>query len=892
MSSHACLLDELAKMEGNELTKDQRIEILRNYFSGFGTKTRQQIGLDLNTKDYLHFDHFVNKWQGAVNLHEVDMGEILESGIIPMPLEYKHNSRDRRWTAGWLFDTIEVVRQQGYTKLLFEGSYHDINNNDLLKVRELSGTFWRWDGNPRNIGSAIELFSGMIQPSQKITDNPHDLKATVRIISSFNGLWNEDFDQIYFLPKGETPTVGNFFKVMSVKVGDGRFLTQDEANSLSEKWNEEEWGELFQEEDFAIIKVRNLAADGTNTLRKFLQDNNLLNGHQVVSLQGDFDGDFEPNRIFAFGKPSSNLKMDSFDENGFCLVSDTGDAETVEKLGDRLENQTPFHLIEPLRKLKDSSKIYDQKSKTDPVAPKITALKGNIQSAPIPFATGMNGGPVLVCKASGSAPFQIKCKFIGVVRGGGLIQDASDKVSYKGLVSVSPYLSKPFFADSWNDIRDNLVQMNWEEHWSQALELMEVPPPGSPHELTEAQRTKVLERLVRGRGKTHGLSLADDLAQTNLNAGVQIATDLNTINFLDNPIHPKINMKKAFELGITKIPYRDRRLAAGVIFSAMDIARQQAFTNPLFNISRDNPDRNDLALVRKLSGTFWNWNASSQTFIRAAEQFSGMIQTSQEINGTTVNILSCVHGIEGERIENIYFLPKGKTPHPENFFQVKSFQIGSDKQPRLTDTTGVNSLHDDYAIIQVSNASVQGGHTLSGFLHSEGLLDGTKVVPLKGEAESTFEPDRIFAFGKPGAKFLKDASLDVNGFCLVVDTFAGNLVEATENARHPSTLIVKPLRKLTDPNQIYQTTPTPATSPATSKTFPLGANEYPLPLYGSPGMSGGPILACKIDDASSVPQIKCMHFGVVQGFSLTREPSGKVFYRGLIALPRPDHGNP
>lgn len=223
---------------------------------------------------------------------------------------------------------------------------------------------------------------------------------------------------------------------------------------------------------------------------------------------------------------------------------------------------------------------------------------------------------------------------------------------------------------------------------------------------------------------------------------------------------------------------------------------------------------------------------------------------------------------------------------------MKSFQIGSDKQPHLRNTTGVDSSKNDYAIIQVSNTSVEGGNTLSGFLHKEGLLRGNKVVSLQGDVGSDFEPDRVFAFGKPGSKFLKDASLDANGFCLVVDSFEGNLAETIESTRHPSTFIANPLRKLNNRSEMYQIAPEPTTTPVTLRTQALETNEYPLPLYNSPGMSGGPVLACKIDDTSRAPQIKCTHFGVVQGFSLTQEASGRIFYRGLIAVPNPDHGKP
>lgn len=568
-------------------------------------------------------------------------------------------------------------------------------------------------------------------------------------------------------------------------------------------------------------------------------------------------------------------------------MSDVSTGNAVEELEAHFESKSSPLLIEPLHKLKDPTKIYNVDAKTDDVSPKITRLKAAVYALPLPLTQGMNGGPVLMCKIyKTSSLSQIKCQLIGVVHGSGLIQDPDHKVNYKGLISLSPQILRGGYSyEPWENIHANLVQMSWNTHWQEAMAKME----GTTSDLEAEQQTMVLERFAKGRGRTPNLDLVADLDQSkNPDAGMQVAPPLKK-DYLNNKLYPaNVDMKKVLKTGMLQIPRRDRRIAAAVILSTMDIARQQPFTQKLFHISSHNPKKNDLASVKKLSGTFWSWDPSKNIRF-ATERFSGMIQTAQDATKDTFNIISCVHGIEKMDLRHVYFLPKGKSPTSNNFFQVQSFQVGGDYAAILNTITGVTSTVDDYAIIQVNNAAVSGPNTLKNILETEDMLEGSNVIAFQGESTRTdFTPDRVFAYGKPGVNFLKEAASEENGFCLVSDVFDGNMVDELEDQ---SEVVFQdnPLRKLVVPEEIHQVFPVPRTVPRTKDTQLLSKNQQAIPVFNYPGMSGGPILACQIEDTARVPQIKCVHFGVVSGSSLIRETDGKIFERGLIALPRSKH---
>lgn len=455
MNDHAALvgmswrshwLEALNHMEcqpkAGELTAAQRRTVFERFIKGRGRgediltadldqagnpEVGTQIAPDLSDMNYLDQDLF---WGN------VSMIEVLELGFIGSPF------RDRRFAAGWTLDTIDILRQQPITNKLFDAEqYGDINHNDLLKVRGLSGTFWRWNG-VAPIQTAKEMFSGMIQPNQEILTGTGE--RTVNILSCFHGLLDEDdIGNVYFLPAGRAPDAENFFRIMTVQRGEaGPLLAQAELDPLFEEYKrKDEAGEPY-EDDFALIQVSNVAAVEHNTLRSILVQRQLFNEthNRVINLQGEESDHFEPDRIFVFGKPNHTFVQRAGGIDGFCLVSDSFRGNANLDLKNRIDTRIQTLLIQPLHKLNNLQEIYVENPPsgfTNIIPSPLRPLPEKFQAISIPLTHGMSGGPVLMCKIHDdeSAPHSIKCRHVGVVNGGHLVQEDTH-ILYKGIIAT------------------------------------------------------------------------------------------------------------------------------------------------------------------------------------------------------------------------------------------------------------------------------------------------------------------------------------------------------------------------------------------------------------------------------------------------------------------------
>jgi len=418
----------------NILTQNQRTRVLERAAQGRG----RTVGLEDLIADLSQGGHPNVGAQIALSLDQNflnnqligwddniprDMRAVLESGTIPMEESYHHQSRDRRWTAGWILEAMDIARQQPITQSLFNAPYDNIANNDLFKARELSGTFGVLDNN----GRFVEQFSGMIQPGQKILRSA----ITVNIISCLHGFWNQQLGDLYFLPKGSPAVSDNLFPVNIIQMGNVS-LNNSDLQTISNQWNQLEWGELFKKNDYVTVQVNNAAAAGPNTLKDFLIAKKLLkNNGFIIDLTGNAipDHDFYPNRIFAFGKPAlRSLQVSarrSGDNDGFCLVSDVSEGEAV-----ILNNP---RLVHPLRRLQTPTDQGHYNPITHPVASEFTILASK-QAASMPMTPGMSGGPVLRCLVEDN---QIRCRVLGVAHGINLIE-VDGHVLFKGLIAIPP----------------------------------------------------------------------------------------------------------------------------------------------------------------------------------------------------------------------------------------------------------------------------------------------------------------------------------------------------------------------------------------------------------------------------------------------------------------------
>ncbi|MBY0281868.1 MAG: hypothetical protein K2W94_06880 [Alphaproteobacteria bacterium] len=436
MSWHHHFLQQLRHMETvgeGQFTPIERREILKKFARGhLNNDTPIPTPNGSEVRNLFDEGYLENQIMG------INLINFAESGLMPkFPLVGEGRPlRDRRLNAGLVLTLMDIVRQQPLTTPLFEG-HGGLENNDLLKVKELSGTFWRWDGNPDHIDAARELFSGMIKPNQPAGG------ATFDVISCFHGIRRQELNQLYFLPKGadrENPS--NFFQVQTVQVGGiGAFLDQGGINPLYTEWNTSEWRDIFTKSDYTIIRISNhsivmpdAAAGAGRTLRGILNERGLIDAahNRVKNLRGAGIEPFNPTRVFAFGKPGSDYVQApaELDPDGFCLVSDVEEDNAVTL------PQNSFRLVHPLRRVvADTANTYDAATENIDPAPENVPILNKIATS-IPLTHGMSGGPVLRCAISEEGAGHIHCQFLGSVSFGGIIEH-NEELFFKGSIAFS-----------------------------------------------------------------------------------------------------------------------------------------------------------------------------------------------------------------------------------------------------------------------------------------------------------------------------------------------------------------------------------------------------------------------------------------------------------------------
>jgi hypothetical protein len=390
-------LEALRKMESPASTPEERVDVFKQYTSGRWAGLPTGIAVtDLTS----YLDH------KPFNLAKVL--ELVEAGFIPVPNEKFKHYKDRRFTAGWQLDTINLIRQQEKTAaLLTEAS--DVKTSDLAKINALSGTFWM--RNER--GQFRESFSGMILPGQFLGD-------TIDVVTCFHGLWHNKLDQIYFLPKGMRPKTENFFQVVDVRVGqDNSFMDQDAVDLLSARWNQDDWGTVFNQNDYVVAKISNQSADG-KALSDILNAKHIVSSGRVLDLLGNTLPAFGSPFVIAFGKPGDSFIRGNTHSvlDGFCLAV----------------NDEPFKLeitslVHPVRR----DLVQADSGLT--AATLFSKLDSKI-AVSIPLAPGMSGGPVFLCEKNARTNHQVYCRLIGTVHGSNLVTYQGAEISFKGLIAI------------------------------------------------------------------------------------------------------------------------------------------------------------------------------------------------------------------------------------------------------------------------------------------------------------------------------------------------------------------------------------------------------------------------------------------------------------------------
>lgn len=312
-----------------------------------------------------------------------------------------HNNEwylDKRFGFELVLSTMDMVRQRPYAHSLFQQG--NLQTNDLQKVVQLSGVFCKADTD-----GLTPIFSGMIEPGQNIGE----AVRTIKVLTCFHGFWNEQLDNIYFVPFKRPIDKNHAFKVKHIIISRNvKVLHQSEIDEQSRVWNSDSWEELFNEEDYVEAYVERVNKD-RGDLGQVLHDRNLLDGSDNVLNLGPLRGAV-PQNIFTFGRP------------GYAWLGDPSMLMRGYTLTTNVENMTQ-ELFTPYL-CSPSHRGPVGNISLNPQAATKTQLDSK-KAISCPAVTGMSGGPVVACEFEGN---DIRCQLVGVIHGVNLSErTASDK---------------------------------------------------------------------------------------------------------------------------------------------------------------------------------------------------------------------------------------------------------------------------------------------------------------------------------------------------------------------------------------------------------------------------------------------------------------------------------
>lgn len=309
-----------------------------------------------------------------------------------------------------------------------------------------------------------------------------------------------------------------------------------------------------------------------------------------------------------------------------------------------------------------------------------------------------------------------------------------------------------------------------------------------------------------------------------------------------------------------------------------ELYRFKKFIHDLNLIDNGNYKNDCLVKARSLCGVFWEVDVSNPQSITAIRLFCGMLAPGQSFDSSEFEIYTCKHGfVEGFKRDGIeyYFVPYGIMADADstnpNFVRKKGFRVIKMRTPDCGDFEDIQTaMHrnrtsadhqyawDDYAAVKINNqsgnrediqritlkeslkdASIEGNKLNIVTEESSCLPEIDKICDNQEQEIGTyFSSERLFVIGftsKPGME------MDESG--LIISTAIGdNAVELIENPR----------RSLNDDE-----------NEKTPQRIDSRNNEYATSLATCEGMSGGPILKCKLRDADH--QKTCELIGTLWG---------------------------
>lgn len=291
---------------------------------------------------------------------------------------------------------------------------HNFQNDDLIKIRSLCGTFCSKD----SYGDYNPIFTGMLVPNQtyKTLNN-----ETYDVHTCLHGFFKEQINNIYFIPYGLPIDDEYAFQVKNINIDDNGALINFSQNDLDQYSLSD--NTPYQTEDYCLVKI-NAHSENNKTLKEVMARNGIPNfptqhnDQNLPNIQG-FSGNFDLsnnnkfNKIFVIGRAS--LPEVAF-KNDFVVVT----------------NLTPSSYND--NSIKKRSHINDPDSNANPTH--LGPLLPGEFTFDYPTYPGMSGAPVLGCKLTNGNPVIRRCRIFGVNWGSERFFDDSNQLTnLKSIVS-------------------------------------------------------------------------------------------------------------------------------------------------------------------------------------------------------------------------------------------------------------------------------------------------------------------------------------------------------------------------------------------------------------------------------------------------------------------------
>lgn len=318
----------------------------------------------------------------------------MDAGRIPTLLN--ENRWDRRWTAGRAMANYEILRQKDILWNIF--NMGDVDSNDLIKMRHLTGQFVIED--PVGIFT-ISGCTAFLIPGQSVKNT----QTEVFIGSISHCFIGENFDNMRFVPYGLATDVGtNAFHITKITKRDGTTINNNSQLAAYIDTMRGTYAQGYVADDYLKISISTTAVGGGRIETILSPD--IINGTNLKSLQeNEIDEVTDSLSLFAFGTPANVFQQ----SNGFTLVMDV-------KGEDKYSPPTliePIYLVQPTYSNSANTLLNTD---TGPVH-----LTDKVATT-LATSGGFSGCPILKC---GLETNNVKCIILGANESSQLVTNSA-----------------------------------------------------------------------------------------------------------------------------------------------------------------------------------------------------------------------------------------------------------------------------------------------------------------------------------------------------------------------------------------------------------------------------------------------------------------------------------